>query len=337
MRLFCSIHLFVMLVSIAGRAVGSEPEIFSAEAIPLDSFVARVNDRVITMGDVILLASAQEQRLRMQASGINTAARIKDLYSQALNELIDRALILEEVKRKDLPLNEKAIDDYVAQNIREQFGNDRTKFLEALASERISLDEYRARNREDLLVLMLRRQEIGDRAVVTPREVRNLYEDRLEQYTQPEQIKLSVLALHRGVTPEDQAAKRELADKLSVRLRNGEDFAGLARENSEGPGAAAGGEWNWMGVRDVLPEIRMAVSGLEPGGLSPVLETPEWLFILRLDARRPGKVTPFEDVRQEIESALRRTEEQRVYRAWISSLQARHFVERISEPWMEIP
>ena len=66
----------------------------------------------------------------------------------------------------------------------------------------------------------------------------------------------------------------EDAAALAERVREGEDFAKLAREHSTGPSGPGGGELGWFGAGEMVPEFEQAAFGLDVGGTSDVVETP---------------------------------------------------------------
>ena len=81
--------------------------------------------------------------------------------------------------------------------------------------------------------------------------------------------------------------ERAAAD-LRARILAGESFETLARENSRDASAAAGGLMGPFAPADLRPELRTALSGLEPGQISPVLKIGNEFFLLQLAA--PGVV-----------------------------------------------
>ena len=95
----------------------------------------------------------------------------------------------------------------------------------------------------------------------------------------------------RGRAAEERAAARAVAAEAERRARAGEDFAALAASYSQEPGAAQRGgllqpgrEGSW-----VEPFWEAALA-LQPGEVSPVVETPYGYHVLKLEARR---VVPF--------------------------------------------
>ena len=54
--------------------------------------------------------------------------------------------------------------------------------------------------------------------------------------------------------------------------------------------------------------------------------TQDELYILKVEAKKSAAVTPFEEAQQSIEKELRKTEEDRLYKAWIQRLKDKYYV-----------
>ena len=72
------------------------------------------------------------------------------------------------------------------------------------------------------------------------------------------------------------------AQEVLARLRRGEDFGQVAKKHSIDATRANGGYLGKVQVRDLRPELRNALRGVQPGRLSEVIETPAGLMILRI-------------------------------------------------------
>ncbi|MGO9086113.1 MAG: FG-GAP-like repeat-containing protein [Candidatus Sulfotelmatobacter sp.] len=84
-----------------------------------------------------------------------------------------------------------------------------------------------------------------------------------------------------------------LADRVLQRLKNGEDFAALAKELSIDPTASDGG---WMGRVEpaaLRPELRDAVKHLSVGKVSPVIHTNSGYAILKMIS--PAAAAPLQN------------------------------------------
>ncbi|MDN5788208.1 peptidylprolyl isomerase, partial [Pseudorhodobacter sp.] len=110
---------------------------------------------------------------------------------------------------------------------------------------------------------------------------------------------------------------------LSELHRNPRAFDNLARENSACSSRASGGRLGQLMTGDTVPEFEAAMDALAQGKISPApVPTRYGLHIIRLDARAPGEILPFEAVAPRITEMLEKA-------AWANA--ARDFVEQLSE------
>jgi parvulin-like peptidyl-prolyl isomerase len=91
------------------------------------------------------------------------------------------------------------------------------------------------------------------------------------------------------------------------RARKGEDFAKLAKENSDDPGSKdKGGEYDFFGHGKMMPEFEKAAFALKIGEISDLVETQFGFHIIKLEERRAA-ASPDTDqkVRQQIVDKLK--------------------------------
>lgn len=100
---------------------------------------------------------------------------------------------------------------------------------------------------------------------------------------------------------------RKKAEELLARARKGEDFAKLAKENSDDPGSKdKGGEYDFFAHGKMVPEFEKAAFALKPGEISEPVETQFGYHIIKLEERRSA-ASPEADqkVRQQIVDKLK--------------------------------
>lgn len=93
------------------------------------------------------------------------------------------------------------------------------------------------------------------------------------------------------------------------RLKNGEDFAEVARQLSRNAESAPrGGEMAPFGFKDadIPAALRDAAFRLKPGEISNPIQTDRYMHILKLEQRLAPDDARFEDVRAEVERGLKR-------------------------------
>lgn len=122
-----------------------------------------------------------------------------------------------------------------------------------------------------------------------------------------------------GASAAERDAALERAREAERRAQAGEDFAAIAAELSEEPGAAARGGLLEPGRRGswVEPFWDAAVA-LRPGEVSPIVETRFGYHVLRLEDRRP---VPFEEAARLplLRRAIGPAEAMRAMEAWASA------------------
>ncbi len=295
------------------------------KAQAVDGFAAVVNERVITMGDVLDFIQPNILQLRDVYAGEELERKREEAYTTGLQLLVDQALIVEEFKKSGGAIPDRLVNDRINEVIFDQFENDRSKFLAALAEEQITLEDWRERIRERLIVSALRQQEINDRVQVTPDNLRQAYEKSRAKFSRPQQVKLNMITLRKDRSA-DETAAREEAVRLRGRLLAGENFAALAKEFSHDPKAVNGGDWGWITPQDLRAELRQGLAALKVGDISDILETPDAYYVARIEEQRAAYVPTLEELRPDLEKDVRRAEADRLYQAWMERLKRKHAI-----------
>lgn len=161
---------------------------------------------------------------------------------------------------------------------------DPSELLEETASDE-ELRSYYEENKESFR-RPERRQIEFIRAYVSPTQVSvtpEQIEQELEGLPSEEQVHARHILIR---AEEDEAAARERAEELLLRVRGGEGFEKLAEQFSEDPGSAVrGGDLGFFGRGQMVPEFEEAAFGLEPGEVSGLVQTPFGFHIIMAIAR----------------------------------------------------
>ncbi len=104
------------------------------------------------------------------------------------------------------------------------------------------------------------------------------------------QIREQVHVRHILIKPSEIRSEEDtqrLIQRLYERVRNGEDFAELAKRFSEDPGSALnGGDLNWIDPESLVPEFRQVMAQSREGQLSEPFRSPYGWHILEVLGRR---------------------------------------------------
>ncbi len=322
-------HWLPMLAALALGAGPAPESPAPARTLPVDGVAATVNDQVITVAEVRGAMQPTERALRETQADAALDRKLEEAYAQAREALIERALILDYFRQQaGMSLPDSIVDSRLDEIVRNKFGNNRLAFRKALDAEGLTLEEWRTNLKNAMIVASLRDREVDSRVSVPPRAVRQAYEDAADKFRTPEQVRAAMILFNGGATDAERAVKRNLAEDVRARLAAGEPFDVLARQVSEGPAAQAGGDLGWIDPSTRRPELAAALAALKPGGLSPVLEAGGDFYLLKVAARRPASVIPFDQVQETLRAELEKQESQRLYDEWIARLKKKALIKR---------
>lgn len=179
----------------------------------------------------------------------------------------------------------------------EQLKLDQTAWFQArmVAERRIALAEALRQHTE---------QQIGTPDFTAL--AREHYALKRDEFQLPDQFK-ALHILKRVQCDCDRDRQRQATEQLLTRLRAGEDFATLAKTESEDTRSAArGGDLDrWLKSEDLVPPFVDALKKLQIGELSDVVETEYGFHIIKKLDYQPAHQQSFEEVQASIERTLK--------------------------------
>jgi peptidyl-prolyl cis-trans isomerase C len=136
--------------------------------------------------------------------------------------------------------------------------------------------------------------------------VKAFYAQNQERFTTPEKMQTShiLITVAKAATAGEKKVARQKADSLLSRVRAGDEFEGLARENSGCPSAGKGGDLGFFGKGEMVPAFEQVAFGLEPGQLSDVVATDFGFHILKGGQRQPATAKSFEEIKTSLRQRL---------------------------------
>ena len=133
------------------------------------------------------------------------------------------------------------------------------------------------------------------RQIVTEDEIKAAYDRFVADQDSREEISA------RHILVDDEQAARDLIEKL----KDGADFAELAKEFSTGPSGPKGGDLGYFGRGQMVPDFETAAFDLEIGTFSadPVQTQFGW-HVIKLDDKRTSPAPTLDEMRQQIGTSL---------------------------------
>jgi peptidyl-prolyl cis-trans isomerase D len=160
-------------------------------------------------------------------------------------------------------------------------------------------EDFRIPEKRKIRYLLIDIEAIRAKLVVPPADIERVYNERISEYTTPEQVRASHILLK--TEGKDEAAVRAQAEELLKKARGGADFAALAKQWSEDEGSAPnGGDLDYFGRGRMVPEFDTAVFSMEPGQISEPVKTSFGFHIIKLVDKKVGTTRSLEEVRPQL-------------------------------------
>ena len=151
---------------------------------------------------------------------------------------------------------------------------------------------------------------------VTDDEIKKFYEDNKDLFKENE----SANASHILVAEEDKA------NEIYEKVKNGEDFASLAKEFSTCPSKEKGGELGTFTRGQMVKEFEDAVFNDEVGAITEPVKTQFGYHIIKINDKNEGRDLAFDEVKDKIAAQVRRQKEQALYNEKITELKEKYQV-----------
>jgi len=171
---------------------------------------------------------------------------------------------------------------------------------------------YRSKVLMDLLLQSEAKAAVSDGAM------HQLYDEAARQMAGQQEVH----ARHILVKTEEEAKT------IIAELKNGADFAELARKKSTDPGASEGGDLGFFPKDEMVPEFADAAFKLEKGQISEPVHTRFGWHVIKVEDKRERQVPPFDQVRDQLATHLVRKSQAEL----ITKLRADAKVERLEQP-----
>ncbi len=301
-RRFASLTLVTLLAVAGATGLGAQVEEQERITPPADEIVERI---IAIVGDsVILKTQIDEQVVRLRAQGATLptdAEGLDEVRRELLDQLVNELLVVQEAIKDTLIVVEDAeVEDRVAEDIAQRiraFGG-QSALQEALSAQGMTMAAYRDMLNSQVRRSLLRDQYLQRRSqrlssiIVPEEEVRAFFDEQSSALGQrPHTVTFAQLVF--DPTPSDAAVDLARAEAEAIRARalEGEDFAELARRNSDDTGSQQlGGDLGWFRRGNMVPEFEDEAFTLNEGEIGDLVETAFGFHIIKVERRRGGEV-----------------------------------------------
>ena len=315
--------LFAMAFVIAGCGGDGKKESGESMDTPMaeeTGYVARVNGDEIGAKEVSQELSMLRQQMAGRVSSQQLDSMEPMLRQQAVANLVNRALLEQAADREDITVTPGEVDAKYDE-IKGNFPNEEA-FIQQLNRSNMTPEEFRVEVERGMKLEKLVESKTADVGEPTEEEAKEFYDSNTERFSSPERVRASHILVK--VEEEDselvRTQKKEKIEDLHRQLVAGADFAALARESSDCPSSAKGGDLGFFGRGQMVKPFEDAAFALETGQISPVVETRFGWHVIVVTEKEEAGVTGFSDARDSIIDYLASMKKQDAMNTYMTSL-----------------
>ena len=267
------------------------------------------------IADVVVRAEAQTLRPRYaeMLAECDAITGEMQLRTIARHAVIQRVVLQQETSKDTEPIAPAALEQVLSQLRAQSSGG--SSCITPMNEDTL-IEDARHQIRLDRLIGRI----FSRVAKPKQKELLDYYRKHPEEFEAPELIHAAHIIKNVDEThPEGEALAA--MEQVRARLDAGEDFAELADANSDCPGA--GGDLGWFPRGQMVDEFEAVVFSLHVGEISPIFRSPFGFHVAKLLGRKPAGPRAFNDIRDELESAIRRVRERSALEDYIGGLIAK--------------
>jgi peptidyl-prolyl cis-trans isomerase SurA len=264
----------------------------AASADVVERVVATVNNDAIFLSDLRSRAVPFLPQIAEARTETERMARLKELYEELLNFLIDEKLIRQLARESGIRVTGADVDNAI-ENLRLQNNLTEEQFDQALEQQGFTQTQYRTDLKRQLLRLKVMNQRVRSRVNITEEEVRARYEEKARATGNEIRLKLFhiLLPVEEGSTATEVAAVRQQAADVRAQL-TAENFSAQAEE-------LGGGDLGWLSPGDLPAELEKSLNRLQAGEISQPIRGSTGFHIFFVEDRQVGSDFPtFDEMKQ---------------------------------------
>jgi peptidyl-prolyl cis-trans isomerase SurA len=290
----------------------------------VDRVVAVVNNDAITLGELQEAIAVYRQESRSRTGGPSD----EQLRREFLGRIIDNRLQLQEAEREKIVVDDIEVNEELADRVKRLGGGSREDLEATLKAQGLSMDSVKKRVRDSLRVSKVVRRKVALRVSVTDAEIDRYFAENRSKL----EAGLTYHARHILITPigdQDIAWEqaRIKAELIRSQLRDGAEFAALARQHSQDASARDGGDLGTLKRGELAQDIEERILALSTGEVSAPYRSSLGYHVFMLESKESLEGEAMQRARQQVGDILYREKYDARLRAWLNEIKERAIIE----------
>ncbi len=295
----------------------------------LDKIVAVVNDDIVTQSELDRNLAPVFHEYKSRYQGEVFIEKMTKARAQILNQMIEDKLVLQEAKAKNVPVSEEEVNRKLA-DFQKRFRAEKDMQL-FLDSQGLTLTKLRDRYRDMIIIQKIQGAEVRSRVIVSPLEAKRHYDEHVKDFTSPEAFHVLTITIRKPAENEKTKAplvdhRGKLEELRSDIMKGTISFGDAAKQSSEDTHAEEGGDMGLLSKGQFIPQLEEAIFKLQPGEVTPVLETEIGYHIFKLIEKTPERVKSFDEARSSIEDIIYSEKSKTRFDEWMAQLRKNAYI-----------
>lgn len=303
---------------LAFTALAAVPLSASAQSSLSHSITAVINDDIITTHDL-----RQRVLFMMVTTGVErTEEALNRVQSQALRNLVDEKIQLQESEKYEQEIGQDEIDRAVARLIGRN-GLDPNEVVKQLASMGVSINTLRDQVKSEIAWQRIVNGLYGSRIRISDAQIDETL-TRLTANASKPSYRVSEIYIEASPDIGGMAGAMEGANAMIEQVTGGAPFALLAQQFSSSPTAGKGGDVGWIREGELRPELNDVILKMEKGSLSQPIQVPGGVYVLALVDTQVSEAETLYKLRQ-VRAAGATPEEREAAKALLAQARSSEF------------
>lgn len=230
-----------------------------------------------------------------------------------LDMMIDEKVQLKKAEELGITATDEELNVEI-ENAKKYFDTE-DKFNEFLKGQNMDLEYFKQSVKKDLIINKLT-DKLTANVAVTDDEVKVYYDTHQNEF-------ISVKASHILLETKEEA------EKMLQRVKAGENFAELAKQNSKDPSAKENsGNLDYFRHGDMVEPFETAAFAMKPGEISDIVQTDFGFHIIKVEDRKLDK---FEDVKEQLKGSMLSDKKNTEYQKLLEEMRKNTKIEKFTK------
>ena len=305
-----------------------KPNVESGKTV--EEIIARVNNEIITRSEYDKALATAEEEVRQDCQAKCTTEQLQSALEErkknSLRDLIDQSLLAQ--RGKDMGISVEA--DVIKQldQIRQSNKLDSMDALEkAVRDQGLNWEDFKNNIRNHILTQKVIGQEVGSHISIGESDARKYYDEHKAEFVRPEQVALREIIVNtEGKKEAELADLRKKAETALKRVKEGEDFAEIAKRLSDGTTKEQGGYIGTFKRGELAKQLEDVVFKMKRNDLTDVLETKQGFLVMQVLEHYDEGEQSFDKVKNEIMDHMYNEKLEPAAREYLKTLREQSYV-----------